>query len=205
MYSEGWRSAKSTRVSWAQVTFGLPDVSLLHPVSSEAGSSYSVVNTRRLLHVNVVGIILDADRKVIQVWSGTCQSDWTVKTLEVWLISGYFLMIMEDGSYLRYWFVLHIKTTKTFETKVEHRRDVHGFRYRDSITCEPGHHRKERARSPPLTSVHGFSLDSSSPATTILSTRDLEKLCGDLDIILRILDLLDASLTRVILGPSVAV
>ena len=75
----------------SRVTFRLPDVSLLHSISSKACSSDSVVNAGRFIHINVVGIVLDANRKVIQVWSRTYKGDWTIKTLEICSISVYFL------------------------------------------------------------------------------------------------------------------
>jgi len=109
-----------------------------------------------------------------------------------------------DRAYLGYRFILHFKATEALETGIEYRRNVHGFCCRD-IRFHVSYRRQKGDHLPPLTRIHGFSLDPGGPATTILSTWDLQKLGGDLDVVLRVLDLLDTSFTRVILGPRIAV
>ena len=133
MYSGRPGSARNTRTSWSQITFRLPDVSLLHSVSSKGRSSDTVVYAGRLIHVNVVGVVLDANHKVVQVWSGTCEGDWTVETLKISSINVCFLQspTREERTYLGHRFVLHFKATNTLETGVEHCRNVHGFRCRE--------------------------------------------------------------------------
>ena len=83
----GSRSAPGALIGRLQVTFRLPDVSLVHSISREACSSDSVVDTGRLININIFRIVLYANRKFAQVRSGTGKNNWTVKTLGIWSIS----------------------------------------------------------------------------------------------------------------------
>lgn len=55
-----------------------------------------------------------------------------------------------------------------------------------------------------FTVVYGFSLYPSSPASAVLSTRDFQVLCGDLNIIPRVLDDLNAAFLGIELRPCVS-
>ena len=65
MYSGAKVSVEYTNQPASKVTFRLPDVPWLDSVSSKACSSDSVINAGRLIHINVVRIVLDTNRKVI--------------------------------------------------------------------------------------------------------------------------------------------
>ena len=93
----GSESASCAPTSRSQVTFRLPDVSSVHAVSCEACPSDSVTNTRRSININVFGIVLYANRKVVQVWSGTGKGDWTINALVIGSISVCFSLASQGG------------------------------------------------------------------------------------------------------------
>lgn len=81
MYSGGLNQRQMDQVAELGFTFRLPNVPLLDSVSGEICSSNSVTDARRVANMNVPWMVFDADREVVQVWSGTEKGDRTVETL----------------------------------------------------------------------------------------------------------------------------
>lgn len=125
----GLESAPNKRASRLHITFRLPNVPLFHTVPGKARSSDRVVDAGRLVHIDVVRMILDANREVVQVWGGTYKGDRAVEALYVWPVRTYFQRSPPGGdrAHVRYRFVLHFEATKALETGVEHCRNMHVF------------------------------------------------------------------------------
>jgi hypothetical protein len=81
MDSEDRNQRRMSEAVDGKVTFRLPDVPLLHSISSEIRLSDTVTNMRGFAHINVSRTIFYADYEIIQVWGRASKGDWTVKTL----------------------------------------------------------------------------------------------------------------------------